>query len=104
MLQLIKRDGTAVLIDARDSPTARPKLARARWIPVNEAPKAKDDGRLPMNDHNTRIFVVADDGTKAREAAESIVKDAFHNVSFYGGSVKELTALHEQPAPARAAK
>jgi hypothetical protein len=48
-----------------------------------------------MTDHNTRIFVVAGNEVQARAAAEAIVRDAFHNVSFYAGSVLELTSLHE---------
>ena len=95
LVSLLASDSTAVLVDARETADAVPRLKRARWIPVAEAPKAKDDGRLPMTDHNTRIFVVADYDTLARAAAESIVRDAFHNVSFYAGGVPELTSLHE---------
>jgi rhodanese-related sulfurtransferase len=95
LLNLLAADSTAVLIDARESADARPRLKRANWVPLSEAPKAKDDGRLPMTDHNTRIFVVADSEAPARAAAEGIVRDAFHNVSFYAGGVAELNALHE---------
>lgn len=94
LLSLMAADGTAVLIDAREAKDARPRLKGARWIPTSEAPKAKDDGRLPMTDHNTRIFVVGEGEAQARAAAEAIVRDAFHNVSFFGGSVAELAALH----------
>ena len=52
--------------------------------------KAKDDGRLPMEDHNTRIIVFGKDAAEARAAAEEIAKNAFHNVSFYAGSLSEL--------------
>jgi len=95
LLTLLASDSTAVLVDARESADAVPRLKHARWIPLAEAPKAKDDGRLPMTDHNTRIFVVADNEAQARAAAEAIVRDAFHNVSFYAGGVAELTSLHE---------
>jgi rhodanese-related sulfurtransferase len=95
LLELLAGDSTAVLVDAREKANAAPRLKRARWIPVAEAPKAKDDGRLPMTDHNTRIFVVAEDEARARAAAEAIVRDAFHNVSFFAGAVSELTALYE---------
>jgi rhodanese-related sulfurtransferase len=101
LVALLASDSTAVLVDAREASDAVPRLKHARWIPVAEAPKAKDDGRLPMTDHNTRIFVVADNHAQARAAAEAIVRDAFHNVSFYGGGAPELTSLHE---PVRAAK
>jgi rhodanese-related sulfurtransferase len=95
LFALLGSDSTAVLVDARESAEAVPRLKRARWIPVAEAPKAKDDGRLPMTDHNTRIFVVADGEAQARSAAEAIVRDAFHNVAFYAGGVPELTGLHD---------
>ncbi len=49
-----------------------------------------------MTDHNTRIFVVGDDGDEAREVAEAIVRDAFHNVSFLDGSVTDLSELLEE--------
>ncbi|MGH9885994.1 MAG: rhodanese-like domain-containing protein [bacterium] len=92
LLALLPRDGTAVLIDARDG-MARPRLANARSIALADASKAKDDGRLPMNDHNTRIFVVGDTGMQARAVAEAIVHDAFHNVSFFDGGVSDVPEL-----------
>jgi len=92
LLTLLARDGTAVLIDARDG-TARPRLANAKSIALADAAKAKDDGRLPMNDHNTRIFVVGDTGAQARAVAEAIVHDAFHNVSFFDGGVSDVPEL-----------
>ena len=95
LVTLLASDSTAVLVDARESADAVPRLKRTRWIPVAEAPKAKDDGRLPMTDHNTRIFVVGDNEAQARAAADAIVRDAFHNVSFYAGGVPELTSLHD---------
>jgi rhodanese-related sulfurtransferase len=97
LVSLLQRDATAVLIDARERATA-PRLANARSVPLQEASKAKDDGRLPMMDHNTRIFVVGDDGAQARAVGEAIVRDAFHNVSFYAGSVADLPELVERPA------
>jgi rhodanese-related sulfurtransferase len=98
LLSLLARDGTAVLVDARE-PGARPRIAKAAAIPLQDAAKAKDDGRLPMTDHNTRIFVVGDNGSQARAVAEAIVHDAFHNVSFFGGGIADLPELatHERP-------
>jgi rhodanese-related sulfurtransferase len=89
---LLAHDATSVLIDARE-PGARPRLANAKPISVRDAATAKDDGRLPMNDHNTRIFVVGDSGTQARAVAEAIVRDAFHNVAFFDGGVSDLPEL-----------
>jgi len=48
-----------------------------------------------MTDHNTRIFVVASNGTEARSVAEAIVRDAFHNVTFFDGAVTDLPELLE---------
>lgn len=100
LLALLTRDGTAVLIDARDRTQAAPSLAGARSIPLAETTTAKDDGRLPMTDHNTRIFVVGATGAQARQVAEAIVKDAFHNVSFFGGAMSELPELRVTPKAA----
>ena len=52
--------------------------------------KAKDDGRLPMEDHNTRIIAFGKDAEQARALADSIAKNAFHNVAFYAGTYESL--------------
>jgi rhodanese-related sulfurtransferase len=93
LIRLLAKDGTAVLIDGREQSGSTPKLRAATWIPLRESSQAKDDGRLPMTDHNTRIFVVGDSGAQARAVAEAIVHDAFHNVSFFDGSVTDLPEL-----------
>lgn len=46
-----------------------------------------------MTDHDTRIFVVGASAAQARQVAEGLVKDAFHNVSFFAGSLADLTEL-----------
>jgi rhodanese-related sulfurtransferase len=94
---LLKADGTAVLVDAREGDQNRRPLPNARAIPLRDASRAKDDGRLPMTDHNTRIFVVGDSGPQARAVAEAIARDAFHNVSFFDGSVADLGELPPRP-------
>jgi rhodanese-related sulfurtransferase len=93
LLSLLSRDSTAVLIDAREAEDTPPRLRNSTWIPLRDGSKAKDDGRLPMTDHNTRIFVVGDSGTQARAVAEAIVHDAFHNVSFFDGTIADLKEL-----------
>jgi rhodanese-related sulfurtransferase len=95
LLRLIAQDATSVLIDARAAVGLKPRLRNAVSIRLPEASKAKDDGRLPMTDHNTRIFVVGSDGTEARAVAEAIVHDAFHNVGFFNGTVADLSELLE---------
>jgi len=89
LVSLLARDKTAVLVDARPA-SAQPRLRGARSIPLPETSQAKDDGRLPMTDHNTRIFVVGGAGAEARAVAEALARDAFHNVSFYDGSLTDL--------------
>jgi rhodanese-related sulfurtransferase len=99
-------DQTAVFIDTRDSSDiSASAVANARSIArslvvrdkdVGEIRKAKDDGRLPMNDHNTRIVVFGRDKEQARVVAEAIAREAFHNVSFFEGSYAEfLQAIRE---------
>lgn len=92
---IVANDGTAVVIDAREPADFQHGTLRgARNIPrslvlegkdVGEVKRAKDDGRLPMEDHNTRILVVGADGSAARYVAEALTREAFHNVSYFAG-------------------
>ena len=95
-----EKDQTAVWIDAREPEefTAN-SIPNARNLPlsgvkpgkdVGEVKKAKDDGRLPMEDHNTRIIVFGRDGVQARAVAEAIAREAFHNVSYFPGPLERL--------------
>jgi rhodanese-related sulfurtransferase len=93
LLRLLAQDTTSVLVDARPEPDLKPRVRNAVSIPLPEASKAKDDGRLPLTDHNTRIFVVGANGAEARAVAEAIVHDAFHNVSFFDGAIADLPEL-----------
>jgi rhodanese-related sulfurtransferase len=97
LVRLLGQDSTSVLIDARESADLKPRLKKSIWMPLRDTSKAKDDGRLPMTDHNTRIFVVGDNAIQARAVAEGIVHDAFHNVSFFGGTILDLPELMESP-------
>jgi rhodanese-related sulfurtransferase len=95
-------DRTAVFLDARDPemfsagthPGARnlPASGLKPGKDVGEVKKAKDDGRLPMEDHNTRIVVFGQDGAQARMVAEALVKEAFHNVAFFDGPFPSIKA------------
>jgi rhodanese-related sulfurtransferase len=95
-----KNDQTAVWIDVRDPtmfqaesiPGAR-SLPRNRVLPgkdVGEVFLAKQDGRLPMKDHNTRIIVFGRDSEQAREVAEALAREAFHNVTYFSGTYELL--------------
>jgi hypothetical protein len=46
-----------------------------------------------MEDHNTRIIVIGVDGASARHVAEAIAREAFHNVSFFGGTLDEARGV-----------
>jgi rhodanese-related sulfurtransferase len=101
ILYVAGKDQTAVLVDARN-----PKQFKAGTIPgaVNlpfsgvkpgkkddEIKKAKSDGRLPVEDHNTRIIIFGQDGTQTRALAEALARAAsFQNVSYYTGDYETL--------------
>ncbi len=53
---------------------------------------AKDDGRLPMSDHNTRIVVFGSDAAQAKAVAQAIALEAFHNVTYFEGGFDSLQA------------
>ena len=99
---VLAHDRTAVVIDVRDTTAFRAgTLPAARHIPrsgvlegkdVGEVRRAKDDGRLPMSDHNTRLVVVGANAADARYVAEALAREAFHNVAFYRGSVGDALA------------
>ncbi len=93
LVSLWSRDRSAVLVDAREPSPGHAALRGAKSIPLAESTAAKDDGRLPMEDHNTRIFVVGSSGAQARAVAEAIVRDAFHNVAYFDGGVADLPEL-----------
>jgi rhodanese-related sulfurtransferase len=97
---VIENDRTAVWLDTRDPEEFQASpIKDARNLPrrdvkpgkdVGEVKKAKDDGRLPMDDHNTRIIVFGRDAAQARAVADAITREAFHNVSFYAGPIEGL--------------
>jgi len=89
------RDGdrTAVFIDARGPEDFRlGSLREARNVPLAEVGQAKDDGRLPMDDHNTRIIVFGADAVRARAVTGELAKNAFHNVAYFPGTLDDLAA------------
>jgi rhodanese-related sulfurtransferase len=97
---VVRHDGTAVFLDARSAEEfGAGSIPGARSIPqgslqpgkdVGEVRKAKDDGRLPMEDHNTRIVVFGRHAAQARVLAEAIAREAFHNVSYFPGTFDTL--------------
>lgn len=86
--RVARLDGTAVFVDAGLAGGERvPHMIR---LGSDEVTRAKDDGRLPMHDHNTRIIVLGPMATQARAVAEAIAANAFHNVAYYQGDGSTL--------------
>lgn len=85
-------DKTAVWVDTRsaDEFGAGSLEGAVNIVDIADVTTAKDDKRLPMQDHNTRIIVFGADGEQARTVAAEIAKSAFHNVSFFDGTLEEL--------------
>ena len=60
-------DRTAVFFDVRSADEFRAgTINGARHLPKEEVVKAKDDGRLPMEDHNTRIIAFGKNAAQAQ--------------------------------------
>ena len=101
-----RNDQTAVWIDVRDpSMFQKSSIPGARNLPqsavlpgkdVGEVFAAKNDGRLPMEDHNTRIIVFGENSEQASQVAEALVREAFHNVTYFAGTDASLKALLDQ--------
>jgi rhodanese-related sulfurtransferase len=100
--RVVLKDRTSWVIDARDPAAFRAgTITGARNIPrsgvlrgkdVGVVKEAKNDGRLPVEDHNTRVVVVAKDAADARFVAEALAREAFHNVAYFGGTFEEASA------------
>jgi rhodanese-related sulfurtransferase len=100
--RVFREDRTAVFIDVRSPEEfSKGSVQGAKNIPrplvlqgkdVGELKKAKDDGRLPMTDHNTRIIVFSDSAEDARFVADQIAREAFHNVSYFPAPTQDLQA------------
>lgn len=99
---VLELDRTAFLIDAREVDEFRSgSLPRAQNIPFSgvqpgkdrgEVGKAKDDGRLPVEDRNARIVVFGRDGKQAAALAQALTAEAFHNTSYFDGTFEVLRA------------
>ncbi len=101
---VVANDQTAVLVDVREAEDFRSgSFPNARNIPrsgvlegkdAGDIKRAKDDGRLPMEDHNTRLIVIGRDVAEAKYVAEALVREAFQNVAYFPGSFQDAqTAL-----------
>ena len=83
---VLDNDKTAVLLDARGTSG----VPGAKGLALADVKKAKDDGRLPMEDHNARILVVGANAAQARALAEAVAKEAFNNVAFFDGEASQV--------------
>jgi len=98
MREVAKLDRTAVFIDAglaeREARRkfGHQRLARIATATQAEIELAKNDGRLPIDDHNTRIVVIGANAAQAITIAKLITANAFHNVAYYDGDGNELMA------------
>jgi rhodanese-related sulfurtransferase len=92
-----QRDDTAAFIDARaPEEFASGSLSAARNIPLSDVIEAKDDGRLPMDDFNTRVIVFGRDGAQSNAVAEALAHNGFINVKYFDGTFSGLlTALRQ---------
>lgn len=86
------KDRTARFFDARPDTGEgyEGMIPHAIRLPKAEVLAAKDDGRLPMDDHNTRIICYGESGAQAKALADEITANAFHNVTFFVGSAEEF--------------
>ena len=97
---VMRNDQSAVWLDTRAAnEIAKAPLPGAKRIGVEVAQggkdnpamqQAKNDGTLPIEDHNTRIIVFGDDPQAVRSVTEAIAKEAFHNVAFFAGNAADL--------------
>lgn len=103
---IYENDKTAWFIDSRKTEKfSKGSLTNAKNIPfdgvmdgkdVGEIFKAKEDGRLPVDDRNTRIVVFGENIDEIKRVADGLVKEAFHNVCFYTGDIKDILSLNDK--------
>jgi len=100
---IYEKDGTAYFIDSRKEEEFKFKaLKNSKNIPfdkviegkdVGEIFKAKEDGRLPVEDRNARIVVFGKDLKQTLKVAEGLTKEAFHNVCYYTGNLEDILKI-----------
>ena len=61
-------------------------------IQLGEVAAAKDDGRLPAEDHNPRVIVFGAGGGQAKALADAIAANAFHNTVYFDGTWEQFRA------------
>lgn len=88
---VLRGDRTAAFVDARSPEEYRAgSLPVAVNIPASEIIAAKDDGRLPMEDFNTRVVAFGRDEQQAGTLADALVGQGFNNAKFFEGTFRTL--------------
>jgi rhodanese-related sulfurtransferase len=98
---VFQKDRTAVWLDSRNlQDFKKGSLSGAKRVGIEVTQGGKDnpamqqiknDGTLPINDHNTRIILFGEDVQLVRAIGDAIAKEAFHNVAFFAGSYADLS-------------
>lgn len=93
-LYIFQRDRSACWVDAsRRIGAASAQVSGAVRLSAGSVNAAKNDGRLPMQDHNTRVVVFGDSVDEARSVAQELVSHAFHNVTYFNGPARLLATV-----------
>ena len=94
LVRVYRLDRTSWFVDARPNDQfKRGSIRGAHNVAAGQVVAAKDDGRVPMEDHNTRIIVFGADTAQARAVAQELANNAFSNVTFWAGSAAELAEI-----------
>lgn len=103
---IYENDKTAWFIDSRKADHFKKgSLKIAKNIPfdgvmdekdVGEIFKAKEDGRLPIDDRNTRIIVFGENINEIKRVSDALVKEAFHNVCYYLGDIQDILNIDKK--------
>ncbi len=84
-------DKTAVFVDARpENEFKAGTVPGAVNLKAGETEAANRDGRLPYNDHGTRVIVFGSAADQARQLAVEIAQRAYWNSSYFPGTYDDL--------------
>jgi rhodanese-related sulfurtransferase len=87
----VARDSNTFVVDARSrAEYAAGTVPGAQLILAGEVSKAEKDRRLRYLDHSTRVIVFANNAGEARAVADELVRNAYSNASYFGGTYAEL--------------
>ncbi|WP_243398482.1 rhodanese-like domain-containing protein [Deinococcus koreensis] len=99
---IFQQDQSACWVDARSRAGGLPAhVPCAVRLPPGSVTAAKNDGRLPMQDHNTRMVVFGDTIHEARSVAQELISHAFHNVTYFNGPARLLSTTLQAAGPGR---